>query len=1222
MKSRWIKTGIGSIIFLSLIAAVFLVLQPVYRGVSAVLQQNEQKLLDTLADKTGLGLSYKSLSPSILSGIHIKGIEVYDVVTKKKILVVDKAVLKYRLFPLLRGDVEHAFTGLSISSVVFDFDDTDDPPFKKKLAELIGFNKDDDSFSLLTDEGMEKLKKILFSLPFTIGVRNVVAKYSTVGVNASMQLNKITLSKGADGDSLSGSFEGGVIVGLSFLGGHTVGFNFSANGKLLRDISGSSAIFSIFQNNAADFSVSKSVYLLRYNDRNFVVRSLQNQQPFSLYAGIDLDSGDCVADVTMQNFYPLSTVKIRSVPANVEPFVSTSINASAQLSYNIKQKTISWHTDGSLDLSKNIAPQGERIIFDVDGENETITVSSLNAEGSIADIQFKGMYHIPTMQPSGSLSVKNYILPNGSAVTGDMYIDPLEKGFMCYIPQLTVGLESITDNQIVVVPNKDSVDFTVDLHDYAHTDFDEPGEIKIEGSCTTGQNKYLQASVSTANTFLDSVARVVASFVDKKAKSGVLQAASDMAPFVFTNALYVSTDFKSVSFNSPYSVIANTKKEKQLLLLSFDGNEKSMSVSQFDLIYGDQTVRATLDADISTEDHQVLFSTECIVNSLPYHLKGNYQIGTWLELTGDYGFDTVVTFGDDISGTVQFASLPIAISKYILSATSEMHFTTSKSEGFALSIDSFELEDVSGSLAFEPKVAFTGRVNSQGFVVTSISYTDKSSSLDGSGEVFWNINDGMFDSLSAQISMQSPLTPEKFNFSGNFTNPMRLQLNGDHLMNDCYSTADMSVASFPLSRVMSGQLEDDTFSAQVNASGTVRNPFVSVNMTGFSMQMNGSPLIAKGIISYEDGSITIPELEGGWSGINITRTTADFDISHFSGKLKSQLSFAAGDKTLYAPFEINIDNLTDSVGKLPDSFAIELKSDSITGTLLNEPLPVQIICLRTPKEMTISSSPNLGVSGKIQNDGTISFSISDEKPLHGKMDGKVQNQYVDFDISNVYCDLKGISFLFNSNSFALSDGIVTGNMHISGLGTDPELNGAFKVDDLDFNLPNYIPEHMKTKKVEVTIQDNKITVPDTVFEIKNSALTANLVVKMDRLSFSSIDAKFKTARGRGIPIDVTVPLMRIKGTTDIDAALSFADNTFSLEGSVGLNNSEITAITNLQDYSPSSSKSSSKSKMDTHISLELLVGQRVQIVIKLITNTKGIDKEIAQVNNELVTISD
>jgi thiamine kinase-like enzyme len=30
----------------------------------------------------------------------------------------------------------------------------------------------------------------------------------------------------------------------------------------------------------------------------------------------------------------------------------------------------------------------------------------------------------------------------------------------------------------------------------------------------------------------------------------------------------------------------------------------------------------------------------------------------------------------------------------------------------------------------------------------------------------------------------------------------------------------------------------------------------------------------------------------------------------------------------------------------------------------------------------------------------------------------------------------------------------------------------------------------------------------------------------------------------------------------------------------------------------------------------------LKAVIKLITNTKGIDKEIAQVNNELVTISD
>src|SRR5574344_2349241 len=137
MKSRWVKTGIGSIIFLMLVAAVFLVLQPVYRGVSNVMHQNEQKLLDTLADTTGLGISYKSLSPSILSGIHIKGIEVYDISTRKNLLTVDKAVLKSRLSKLLKGDFENAFTGLTISGVVFQYDDSEDSAFKKKMTELM-----------------------------------------------------------------------------------------------------------------------------------------------------------------------------------------------------------------------------------------------------------------------------------------------------------------------------------------------------------------------------------------------------------------------------------------------------------------------------------------------------------------------------------------------------------------------------------------------------------------------------------------------------------------------------------------------------------------------------------------------------------------------------------------------------------------------------------------------------------------------------------------------------------------------------------------------------------------------------------------------------------------------------------------------------------------------------------------------------------------------------
>lgn len=1203
MKSRWVKTGIGSIIFLMLVAAVFLVLQPVYRGVSNVMHQNEQKLLDTLADTTGSGISYKSLSPSILSGIHIKGIEVYDISTRKNLLTVDKAVLKYRLFKLLKGDFENAFTGLTISGVVFQYDDSEDSAFKKKMTELMNAgtdsqDKDQNVSALLSDEVIEQIRTTLFSLPFSILIKNVSAKYSNDQVNASMKLNTITLKKGADGNSLSGVLDGELIADVSLLDHHTVGFDFSLDGKLLREISGSSAIFSLFQNNDADFSVSKSVYLIRYNDRNLVLRSLQNNLPLSLYAGINLDSGDCVADVSMKNFYPLSTVKLRSVPDNIEPFVSTSINTSAQVSYNVIHNSIGWHADGDLSLSKNIAPDGEKIGFNVDGDDEYITVSSLTADGSIATAQFIGSYHIPTMQPSGTLVLDKYRLPNNNTISGEMYIDPLDVGFTCMVPQLTIGTETLSAVQMTLVPKSDSYDFTVSLNDYAHTDFDQPAEIKIDGSYTMGEHQYLQASVSIGNIFLDSIANLVASCVDAKTASSIKSASPALAPFVFTNELYISTDFKSFSFNSPYSVLANTKQDKQFLLLSFDGNENSVSISQFDLIYGKQTVRATLDADISPQDQQVLFSTECMVNSIPYHLRGNYQFGKWLELTGDYGLNVAVNFNKDITGTLQFASFPLAIDKYILSSTSEMHFSFSNKEGFVLNLDRFEVEEVSGNVASAPKLALEGRVNQQGLVLSSVSYTDKSSSLDGGGEVFWNINDDIFDSVTAHFTMESPVTAEKLSLSGNFTNPKHVSLDGDHLMNDYYFTAEANVTSFPLSRLMSGQLDDDTLSAQVNASGTISNPYISVVMNGFSMQFNGAPLIAKGAVAYEDGSITVPEMECSWSGMKISDTRADFNVSDFAGKITSQFNFEMGDKTLYAPFAVNIENLSgpSTKGGAPDSFVIELNSDSITGTLLNEPLPVQIICLRTTEGTVISSSDNLGISGKVSNDGAMNFEISSDKPFHGKMSGKNEGPNMDMNCTDIYCDLSKIAFLFNSPYFTAYQGIIKGNVRISGLGTDPDLDGKLTVTNLDFNLPSYVPEHFKTKKMVVDVNQDTIAINNAVFDIANSALSTKLSIGIDRWTFESFSAAFKSIGSKGIPVDINVPFLRIKGTTGIDVALNLADNLFDVNGSISLDNSEITAMTNLQNTGDSSSGNSDNT-MDMRISLNLLIGQRVQIAL-------------------------
>ena len=97
MKSKVLGVGLGSTIFIFLAIAVLALIRPVYVRLYGELSRIEEIACKKLEDETGLSLSYKSLSPSILAGANMKKIAISDVASKKTVLTIKKA-RKIRLF--------------------------------------------------------------------------------------------------------------------------------------------------------------------------------------------------------------------------------------------------------------------------------------------------------------------------------------------------------------------------------------------------------------------------------------------------------------------------------------------------------------------------------------------------------------------------------------------------------------------------------------------------------------------------------------------------------------------------------------------------------------------------------------------------------------------------------------------------------------------------------------------------------------------------------------------------------------------------------------------------------------------------------------------------------------------------------------------------------------------------------------------------------------------
>ena len=77
-KHQSIKDSFGILFFLIVLLFAIVSIVPIYKRVNNSVKNYVEKLCLELEDKTGLTVSYRSLSPSILTGFRVKGILLKD----------------------------------------------------------------------------------------------------------------------------------------------------------------------------------------------------------------------------------------------------------------------------------------------------------------------------------------------------------------------------------------------------------------------------------------------------------------------------------------------------------------------------------------------------------------------------------------------------------------------------------------------------------------------------------------------------------------------------------------------------------------------------------------------------------------------------------------------------------------------------------------------------------------------------------------------------------------------------------------------------------------------------------------------------------------------------------------------------------------------------------------------------------------------------------------
>jgi hypothetical protein len=1187
MNSRVLKTSIGILIFLLMLLSSVALMKPVYKKIDSAVRSAEKKIVGAVEEKSGFKISYKSLSPAILSKIYAKGIVVSDAATGEEILRIKKISVSYSVLNFLKGDPDNSLKKFSASDVDVNLDFSAFSSAGKTEKKSVNFSA----------EQIEPLiQKFAFKIPCDVQLKNLKFNFSRKTDAFAILIRNVSLKKNSQyvHYKLGGQFSAEVKT----FGYRTAGFLFGLDGYLVKDVSGSFCRLMLDDYSAAQFSVKHLEFLTSYKNQKIFFRTTQNNFPFGIFAEFDLAQMNLSADLKMQNFDPLQTVRASSYKKAIKKFQGTTFSTDSQFTLDAKNFRYEWQSKTSAELTKRISKKGQSVSLSAVGNNTDVNVEFLRAEGEFFQGTFEGNFYIPKLQPSGYLNLEYYAFHlNGNKMSAEIYFDPRkDRGFDFFIPQLYFGDYCFyTAFQGYATLGRE-IELIVEASDYSHAESGEPGRIYASGNLQLGKNKYLQASAEVKNFFVETGIKTGAFFAERNGRDVLKKVTQISEPYICNVEAYFATDFKSYTYNSPMVLVANTKTDREALLVSFDGSGTTVQFSSIDFYHGSNSLSASGGFDVRVKKRNMTFFADMNFNSLPYSFSGDYDFGDWMTITGSYGLDVAVNFKNYIDGFLKLKNFPVALNGFVLDATLDSSFSFPSKGEWSFILDEFEISELSHKFRLDPKIRVQGIFDEKSFVASNVLYSDSASSLEGDGYVMWNFGGGIFEGANVSLNLKNNSSAEKISLQGNLTNPLLLNFSAENLKRDFYFSAGCDIFEFPVSRFLAGQKKDNTISASLNASGTFENPYLSMDVKNSSVWFGGANLFANLNCSLVE---KVFEITGGnleWRNFCVSAISALMDFNSFDGSAKIESSASLAETDMETVLNLKMENLSDDAEKIPDSFSLDVEVSDFKSEFVKNFVPLKISLIRSPGRFDIATDENLGAFGEILDGGKISFFVGEDKPFHFALDGTFKNKIVNLNFGGIYLDAGKIFGAFNSDLISVYSAIVEGALNVSGNITDPNLNGRLSVSSVDFNLPQYVSDRIRTDEITVELSQEEISVPETVFKIRDGRLAFNALAVLDHWKLDSLQINASTYEDEDIPVDAKVSHFRVAGFASADASVLVEDGSVSLNGSVGLRNTNLSLSLNPAE-SQQKKKKSAKSNLDFSVNLDVLVGKKVQVEI-------------------------
>jgi len=640
-----------------------------------------------------------------------------------------------------------------------------------------------------------------------------------------------------------------------------------------------------------------------------------------------------------------------------------------------------------------------------------------------------------------------------------------------------------------------------------------------------------------------------------------------------------------LSFNSSRLLLVYEGTPGGFGVVSFSGGLDRLEIRSLDATVAGYSVSGSASIDYGSRTGAG-FETSFVVQGVPYSLTGAMVDGA-VVVSGDYGLRVFVRGADgEISTSVAATDMPVPMFGTVSFLSAEATARFSSRDDWNLIVNGFSLSQPPGSVKPLPSIKVSGAFDESGGRLGTLSWRDKTSSLDGAMDVTWTLGDGFRVSANGNVT----------GVDGEY-----YVVNGEYRAGGGLG-AIVSARKAPLARLgipaLRGLIDLDS-----TISGTIVAPVATFSFTMNGGQRSEGLPFATGTGTFEGGQVTLAGTRGRFGKQVISDLSLRYSLADGGASLSADVAISVGKKILTGRLDAEgagasagmkdlADATGDGSGKEYSPFgqyrASGVCSDARWDQKELGDIPFSLESRHGDTVLLIGKADE--VRARLGAAGELSLVLDGSLPVSLNAAGVYSEGSLSLDVADARVDLPFLFDLLALPVIKFDSGIGTGSLKIRGKAIDPSMEGVFQFENFYVSVPAFVsaPIGPITEPLYFTGRTMESSQPGV------ACGDASVMVSLESSLQGGLPRDIRIAVQSGgaglVPVSTKLLGLDIKGLARPDLAIQVGGDGTRIVGSILMDSGEVVLTTGLVKQKESTQPASNLSG-----SLALSFGTAVRV---------------------------